>query len=126
MIPDLTLKPAEGEFDLAAIYRHLDSLDTAARDPEMPDRFLLSAWPETLERAVSARTSGMAVPYSVAILHPTPTVIALITMTSDTQPSRDFVEWLRKQQPIKILDEEFNDLTDQCQDGLDLLFGEPD
>ena len=126
MIPDLTLKPAEGEFDLAAILSHLDSLDTAVRDPQLLGRFLLSSDPEELKSAVRKRKSGKAVPYSVAVLHPTPTIIALVTMTSDTQPSRDFVEWLRKQRPIKILDQEFNDFTEQCQDGLDFVFGEPD
>jgi hypothetical protein len=117
VIPELALKPTEGAFDLAAIHGHLDSLDTAARDPQNRDRFLLSSDPEALKSAVRERMSGKAVPYSVAVLHPGPRVIVLTTLTSDTQPSRDFVEWLRKQQPIKILDQEFNDFTDQCQGG---------
>jgi hypothetical protein len=126
MIPDFALQPAEGEFDLAAILGHLDALDTAVRDPQMPERFLLSSYPETLERAVEERKNGQVVPYAVAVLHPGPKMIALTTMTSDSQPSRKFVEWLRQRQPIRILDQEFTDFTDQCHDNLDAVFGEPD
>ena len=62
MIPELALQPTKGEFDLAAIQRHLDALDEAARDPQVPERFLLSSHPETLERAVEARRSGHSSP----------------------------------------------------------------
>lgn len=62
----------------------------------------------------------------MAVLHPSHTVILLVTMTADTQQPRDFVEWLRKQQPIRILDHEFNDFTDQSRDNLDAVFGRPD
>jgi len=126
MIPELALKPTDGEFDLAAIHRHLDSLDTAIRDPQNPDRFLLSSDPAALREAAEQRRGSNPVPYTVAVLHPTPTIIALTTFGSDTRPSRDFVEWLRKQQSLKILDQEFNDFTSQCEDDLDHVFGAPD
>ena len=126
MIPELALQPAEGELDVEAIRRHLDSLDTAARDPQMPERFLLSSNPETLRRAVTARKHGEVVPYSVAVLHPGPALVVLVTMTSDTRPSRDFVEWLRARRSIRILDLEGNDVTGACQDDLDAVFGKSD
>ena len=126
MIPELALQPEDGEFDLPAILGHLDALSTAVRDPQMPERFLLSSHPETLERAVEERKNGHVVPYAVAVLHPGRKMIALTTMSSDTKPSRDFVEWLRAQRPVNILDQEFNDFTDQCRHNLDAIFGTTD
>lgn len=126
MIDDVVLKPVEGEFDLAAIHAHLDALPTAARDPQSPDRYLLSSHPDSLARALQARRSSQRVPYSVAVLDPGPTIILLSTTGSDTQPSRDFVEWLRKRQAIQILDEAFNDFTHECKDNLDFVFEPPE
>jgi hypothetical protein len=123
MITDLAFKPVAGEFDLPAIHSYLDASAQAVRDPQNPARFLLGSTAKQLRDAVAARRGANSVPYTVDVLHPTPSIIALTMRSADPEPARAFVEWLRGRQQIQILDQEFNDYTARCQDNLDLLFG---
>lgn len=124
MIDSIVLEPATGEFDVDAIERRLDALPTAARDPQERRRFFLSPDPATLRAATQARATGEpSISPEVVVVFPSPTRILIGVRTTDTGHVRELIEWLREQQPLKIMDSEFNDLTPRCEDDLDYLFG---
>ena len=123
MIEGLVLEPVQGEFDVAAIAEYLDSQPTTARDPQEPRRFLLSANPKWLDEAVAKRRAGeQSISHSVIVVFPVASCVDIGMRTTDTEPARLFVEWLRARQPIRILDDDGNDHTDRCRDNLDFLF----
>lgn len=126
MIESIVLEPTEGEFDVDAIERRFDMLSTAARDPQERRRFFLSPDPETLRAAVDERAAGArSISSEVVVVFPSSTRILIGVRTTDVAPAREFVEWLRGDLPLKIMDNEFNDLTAKCQTDLDYLFGTP-
>jgi hypothetical protein len=126
MIEDLLIKPAVGLFDISAIRDHLDSGGVAIRDPQIPDRFLLSTSKASLRRAKSERLAGKSVPYTVSIVHPSPAWIALGQKGSDTKPARDFIEWLKQRYELRYFDDYNNDITQECADNVAFIFGPND
>jgi hypothetical protein len=123
MINDLILEPVRDDFDLVAISAHLESMKTAIRDPVHTEQFLMASDPNVLhEGAAERRQNPGRVSYSLTVVAPTPRRILLAYRNMDTGPARAFVQWLRSQQDIRILDQDFNDFTQEAKD-LDFIFG---
>jgi hypothetical protein len=123
VIEEFDLEPIDGEFDVVAISQYLDSQTTSARDPQEPRRFLLSTSRRQLDEAVKQRRAGSpSIPYSVIVIFPVSSCVAMAVKTMETQPARAFVEWLMGQQPFRVVDEDGNDLTSYVRDNLDFLF----
>ena len=124
MINDLVLEPVGDDFDLAAISAHLESMKTVVRDPVDTEQFLMASDPITLrEGAAERHQHPERVSYSLTIVAPTPRRILLAYRNMDTSPARAFVRWLRSQQDIRILDQDFNDFTQEATGDLDFIFG---
>jgi hypothetical protein len=124
MIEDLALEPVGREFDLTAIRAYLESMEAVFRDPIDSSRYLMASDPETRRAGVASRREDPSrVPYSLTVVVPTPSCILIGMRSKDTEPPRTFVEWLRRNQDIRILDQDFNDFTMEANDNLDFVFG---
>lgn len=60
---------------------------------------------------------------SVILVEVRPQRIDVSYRTSRVEPARRFVEWLRNRYTLKIMDEEFNDLSAWIATDLNFLFG---
>jgi len=124
MINDLVLEPVGGDFDLAAISVHLESMKTVVRDPVDTEQFLMASDSLALREGVAERHEHPGrVSYSLTVIAPTPRRILLAYRNMDTVPARAFVRWLRSQRDIRILDQDFNDFTEEATRDLDFIFG---
>jgi hypothetical protein len=124
MINDLALEPVGHDFDVAAIKAHLESLKTAVRDPVDTEQYLMASDPTILREGAAERHQyPERVSYSLTVVAPTPKRILLAYRNMDTAPARAFVRWLRSQQDVRILDQDFNDFTQDVKDDLDFVFG---
>ena len=124
MIEDLALEPVGREFDLATIRAHLESMETVIRDPVDPKQYLMASDPRTRRAGAAKRKEDPTrVPYALTVVVPTSTCILIGMRSKDTAPPRAFVQWLRSHQDIRILDQNFNDFTEEANDNLDFVFG---
>jgi hypothetical protein len=124
MIEDLALEPIGQEFDLTAIYAHLESLPTAMKDPANARQYLLASDPDVLRDGAAQRTQHPErIPYSLTVVAPTSSRILIAFRSADTDPARAFVKWLHRYQGIRILDQDFNDFTKEANNNLDFIFG---
>ena len=75
--------------------------------------------PNPIARGLASRKT-----YTVGLVKISPKRITVAFRSPEiAERLRQFVEWLRKHYAVRVTDEEFNDLTDKCQDNLDYLFG---
>jgi len=124
MIEDLALEPIGREFDLVAIRAYLESMTTVVPDPLDPSRYLMASDPRTRRDGLAQRLEHPAkIPYALTTIVPSPTCILIGMRSTDPAPVRAFVQWLRDHQDIRILDQEFNDFTQEAKENLDFIFG---
>lgn len=104
---------------------HLASIPHAAIDPVAQHTYMLATSDEQLERAIAARTADpTSFPYSVALVDPDPERIDVSFRDhANVATARRFVQWLRASYETRIMDEAFKDLTSECDEGLEYLFG---
>jgi hypothetical protein len=124
MIEDLALEPVGREFDLVALRAYLESMATVIRDPVDPNRYLMASDSRTRRDGLAKRLGNPAkIPYTLTAIVPTPTCILIGMRGTDPEPVRAFVQWLRDNQDIRILDQDFNDFTEEASENLDFVFG---
>jgi hypothetical protein len=126
VITDILIRPAEGLFDDAAIKARIEAIPHTALDPVQGIEYLIADSDDTLEGALEERREDpKRFPTDVILVSAVPQAVSIGYRAADPEPVRGLVQWLRQQREVRILDEEYNDLTDQCDDSLALLFGPP-
>jgi hypothetical protein len=109
---------------LDEIRAHLDALPTARRDKWDNDVYIVVDDPRTLEHVIDAREASQ-VGYSrvAALVALSDTRVDFSLQTQDLEVVRAFARWARARYHVAILDERFKDITAECDDHLDHLFG---
>lgn len=125
MIKDILIAPVGREFDMQQVTSHLASVPHAAIDPVGRHTYMLASNEAQLERAIEARKADPeSFPYSVALVDPDPERIDVSFRDhSNVASARHFVQWLRSSYEVRITDEAFHDITEQCDATLDNIFG---
>ena len=124
MITDILLEAIDGDFDVNGVAAHLESQPFTVRDKIRPEMFMIGTDEDDVETAVEARAQDpKRFPTRLILVELAPKTIGISYRSSRTEPARRFVEWLRSQYPVKVMDDEYNDLTEQCAQSLDVLFG---
>lgn len=125
MITEFILEPVGVSFDVAAVEAYLLTLPHTVRDEIQREMFMIGDRAANIADAREARRRDrVRFPSNVILVHVTPDRIRVSHETTEVQVVRRFVEWLRAQCPLRVLDYEFNDLTDYCKDDLAFLFGD--
>lgn len=125
MVTDIVITPVDGELDMDEITARLASTPNAALDPVGRRIYMLAGSRERLRDAVEARlVDPTSFPYSVALVDPAPTRVDVSYRSSSTiEPARRFVQWLRTACDVRITDEAFHDITGECDELLENIFG---
>jgi hypothetical protein len=124
MITDIVIRPTKGQFETAAIEARLEKIPHTARDPVEGIDYMIAYSDEALARALEERRNTPdEFSLSVILVSVVPQQIIIAYRAADPEPMRAFVNWLRERYDVSILDEEFNDLTEQCDADLTYLFG---
>lgn len=115
-----------GVFPLNEIRAHLDVLPTVHRDRWDNEVYIFADNDSTLRRVIDAREySDASYPRIVSLVRLYEKHIDFSLQTRDVKTVREFARWLRRHYDITILDDAFRDITAECDDNLDHLFGKP-
>ncbi|MGE0868043.1 MAG: hypothetical protein AB7P03_05770 [Kofleriaceae bacterium] len=81
---------------------------------------------KTLQRVIDARASASdAYPRVVSLVRLYEARIDFSLQTRQVEAVRTFARWVRSSYQVVIQDESFRDITANCDDNLDYLFGKP-
>lgn len=113
-------------FPLSEIRAHLDALPTVRRDRWDNDVHIIADDAATLRFATDARENNReGYPRVVSLVGLYDTRIDFSLQARDVETVRTFARWLRSVYDVTILNEAFKDITAECDDNLDHLFGKP-
>ena len=124
MIPDIEIEPVEGDFDLEEIEAALIAMPHVSHDPSQAMKFMLAPDAETLATALANRkVNNFGPDFSVALVTLSPRAILVSFRDDRVLAPRAFVAWLKARRPIRIRDEDNNDVTALLDQNPDLIFG---
>jgi hypothetical protein len=113
-----------GAFPLEEIRAYLDALPTVRRDRWDDAVYIFADDDATLRRVVDARENSEAIyPRIVSLVRLYDARIDFSLQTRDVQTVREFARWVRRGYDITIQNDAFKDITAECDDNLDHLFG---
>jgi hypothetical protein len=123
---ELILEPVGREFALPEIEARLLQFAHSKQDETTSNMFLITDDAGRLERVVEARRNKPdEIPANVIAIRVWSHRILAVYWTTEVEPLRQFIEWLRARYEIRIKDYELNDLTSYCKDDLDFVLGPP-
>ena len=127
MVTDILIEPVSGEFDIAEIEAYLTAQPHTARDEHAPEHFMIASSDEGLEEAREARRGDpRRFPTNVILVEVGATCTGIYYRIPPVAPARRFAEWLRTRYEVRFMDDGFRDLTSECRENLDYLFGAPE
>jgi hypothetical protein len=111
---------------LDEIRAHLDALPTARRDRWDDAVYIVADAPATLQFVADAREkSREGYPRVASLVRLYDARIDFTVQTRDVNTVRAFARWLRGAYNVVIQNEALKDITAECDDNLDYLFGTP-
>lgn len=111
---------------LDEIRTHLDALPTVRRDRWDDAVYIVADDASTLQLVVDAREKNHeGFPRVTSLVRLYDARIDFSLQTRDVNTARAFARWLRNAYDVTILNEAFKDITAECDDNLDHLFGKP-
>lgn len=111
---------------LDEIGAHLDALPTVRRDRWDDAVYIVADDAATLQFVADAREKSRAgYPRVASLVRLYDTRIDFTVQTRDVNTVRAFARWLRGAYKVAIQNEAFKDITAECDDNLDYLFGTP-
>lgn len=106
------------------IRAHLDTLPTVRRDRWDDAVYIVTDDAATLQFVLDAREkSREGYPRVASLVRLYDARIDFTVQTREVNTVRAFARWLRHSYEVTILDEAFKDITAECDDHLDYLFG---
>ncbi|MBA3405606.1 MAG: hypothetical protein H0U13_13160 [Gemmatimonadaceae bacterium] len=112
---------------LDEIRAHLEALPTVRRDRWDDAVYIVADDAATLQLVTDARENSgdEAYPRVAALVRLYDARIDFSLQTREVETVRVFARWLRAGHDVAILDEAFKDISSECDDNLDYLFGTP-
>ena len=110
----LTLTPAKGGFDIAAVVAAVTGLGPHFRDPVDPAIYVVSANAEmlaTFEARRKANAEAMLPPALRIAVEPGQVVVGRSAFEADEPMARAFLTWITEAYPCRIKNDEGTDLT---------------
>ncbi|MGZ3424526.1 MAG: hypothetical protein ACXVEE_42095 [Polyangiales bacterium] len=125
-VSPLLVEPVGTEFDVRTVASYLRAMPHTVQDRFTPDVFLVGEDEGDIDFAIEHRErDSERFPYNVLLVTVGPTRIDITSLGTPPEPVRQFVEWLRRRYPLRLMQEDFTDVTARCATDLDYVFGPP-
>ena len=123
MSESFTIEPVDTTFDVDTLHQYAATLPYGARDAATPEVVVLVDSHASLESVQESRVDDPThFPESVSLLQIEPRRVLLTPGTEGVTTARQFVQWLAQRYALRFRDHEWNDVTDQVRQSLDVLF----